>query len=760
MKNIILLFVIVGTFFTTSAQMDSLWERASAHGNIPTWFTTAGHTERGFTHGVVGGNPRLYVVSRNAGTFVKIVDPVNGADLGDLITAGISGGTYSLNDIGATIDGNLFATNLAIGAATANFKIYRWTSESDSPKVVLDSPVSGDTKRLGDRITVLGSVSDNSATIWAADPTGQRLYIFKTTDFGTSFVLSDSVKFPTATLGSAPACYPIPQDTIFICNSNGKLLTAWSYSGVYMGEIPGGVLASGSNSCFFVDVNGNPLIVSFQYGAGNENARVIDVGGEMPFHARTYTLTQSLGTNANANGVGDIDFVKMPDGSLIVFVLSTNNGIGAYKISFPMIVNGRFQEGYTTVANKLNQNLGFGPNINIKRLNYKIVNNNLYIGITSRLDRSNNNGILLFLGLSNLNGTGAAQNTSLGGVTGGGHAFGDASNPNFKNDFETHFAFAINPGGNDSVVYVDAVKYSNGNKVGQYIGLTYNYGHTSSGPSVDGIFTANSVKFGFDSAYGHNRGFELCIPFGELGNPTVLHNLVLFGVVASSTAYFSDVTVPGNVGGGNPGFNANFATLPGGPYGSLPTPLPVELNSFTASAFANSVTLNWNTASELNNSGFEVQQSYNGSDFAAIGFVSGHGNSSELHKYTFAISDLSEGKYSFRLKQIDYDAAFTLSNSVEVDINSLPTEFAITQNYPNPFNPVTNIKFSVKQNGLTTLKIFNAIGEEVASLYNALAETGKIYEINFDGTALNSGIYFYRLQQGSNVVTKKMVLLK
>lgn len=760
MKKIFLFALLVGTFFTTSAQIDSLWERAAADGNLPAWFTTAGHTERGLTHAVVSGNHRLYVVSRNAGTFVKIINAETGADVGDLITAGITGGTYALNDIGATLDANLFAANLAIGAATANFKIYRWAAETDSPKVVYDNAVVGDSKRLGDRITVLGRVSDNSAQIWAADPTGQRLFIFKTTDNGNSFALADSIKFPAATLGSAPACYPIPEDTTFICNSNGKYLTGWSYSGVYMGQIPGGVLATGSNACLFFGNNHGMYITSYQYGAGNENVRVIDVNGEGPDHARTYALSQSLGANANSNGTGDVDFMPLPDGTFILYVLSTNNGIGAYRLHFPYIVNGRFNENYIGIAEKQNNNLGFGQNINVSQLQYRIANNNLYVGVESRLDRSNNNGIILYLSLSNLNGTGAPANTSLGGATNGGHAFGDASNPNFKNDFETHFAFVFNPGGNDSVVYVDAVKYSGGSKVGQYLGFTKNFGQTTSGPATAGIFTENSVKFGFDSAYGHGRGFELCIPLSEIGNPAAIHNVSMFAVVTSSTAYFSDVSVPGNITGGNPGFNPNFSILSGGPFHSQYVPLPVELSAFTASLFTNNVTLSWSTASETNNRGFEIEQSYNGSVFASIGFVAGRGNSAELNKYNFSASDLAIGKYSFRLKQIDFDGSFSYSNPVEVEISSLPTEFAISQNYPNPFNPSTNIKFTVRENGLTSLKVFNAVGEEVATLFNSLAETGQVYEANFDASSLSSGVYFYRLQQAGSMITKKMILIR
>jgi hypothetical protein len=91
--------------------------------------------------------------------------------------------------------------------------------------------------------------------------------------------------------------------------------------------------------------------------------------------------------------------------------------------------------------------------------------------------------------------------------------------------------------------------------------------------------------------------------------------------------------------------------------------------------------------------------------------------------------------------------------------NVLPTEFLLEQNYPNPFNNSTVIKYSIPQEGLVTLKVYNLLGEEVARPVNGTKQTGN-YEVSFDATGLTSGIYFYTLTAGSFRETKKMVLIK
>jgi len=186
--------------------------------------------------------------------------------------------------------------------------------------------------------------------------------------------------------------------------------------------------------------------------------------------------------------------------------------------------------------------------------------------------------------------------------------------------------------------------------------------------------------------------------------------------------------------------------------------IPVELISFTAISNGLEVQLNWSTATELNNHGFEIERSTNRNDFVTIGFVNGHGTTAEQHDYSFTDRHLTNAEYYYRLKQIDYDGTFEYSDIVKIEITE-PNKFSLEQNYPNPFNPSTNIKFSVPITGVVKLSIYNTLGKEVAVLVNAMVETG-FNEVSFNALNLPSGVYFYRLQAGEFIQTKKMVLMK
>jgi len=199
--------------------------------------------------------------------------------------------------------------------------------------------------------------------------------------------------------------------------------------------------------------------------------------------------------------------------------------------------------------------------------------------------------------------------------------------------------------------------------------------------------------------------------------------------------------------------------------------LPVELVSFSAMQNGEFIKLNWQTATEINNYGFEVQRqiillpigtNYSKPDWEKIGFVAGNGNSSSPKDYSFSDNAGYNGKYVYRLKQIDNDGKVKYSNEVEITLGNQPKYFKLSQNYPNPFNPSTTIKFTIpnSENVLpTTLRIYNAIGQQVSELLNKPLSAG-IYKLEFDASNLSSGIYFYKLQSGKYVETKKMIILK
>jgi hypothetical protein len=196
----------------------------------------------------------------------------------------------------------------------------------------------------------------------------------------------------------------------------------------------------------------------------------------------------------------------------------------------------------------------------------------------------------------------------------------------------------------------------------------------------------------------------------------------------------------------------------------FPVSLPVELTSLTANVSGKTVVINWTTATEKNNRGFEIQRSSDKITFATVGFVNGNGTTLELNKYSFADNTVLTGKNYYRLKQMDYNGSYQYSPVVEAEIRAI-SSYSLDQNYPNPFNPNTQIKYSLLTNSNVKVTIFNALGESVKELANEVQQAG-IHTLNFNAAGLSSGVYFYSIQansvDGSQSfrATKKMILMK
>ena len=192
-------------------------------------------------------------------------------------------------------------------------------------------------------------------------------------------------------------------------------------------------------------------------------------------------------------------------------------------------------------------------------------------------------------------------------------------------------------------------------------------------------------------------------------------------------------------------------------------PLPVELSSFSATINQNVVNLKWQTKTEVNNYGFEIERkaanNEKGTDnWEKIGFVNGNGNSNSPKEYTLTDKNPTGGsKFAYRLKQIDNDGKYEYSNEVEVEL--VPREYILYQNYPNPFNPTTKIKFALPKATKVSLLIYNLLGEKVATLLNEDKEAG-FYNVQFNASNFSTGVYIFRLTAGDFVQTKKMTLVK
>ncbi len=195
--------------------------------------------------------------------------------------------------------------------------------------------------------------------------------------------------------------------------------------------------------------------------------------------------------------------------------------------------------------------------------------------------------------------------------------------------------------------------------------------------------------------------------------------------------------------------NVNFA---------ITTAIPVELVSFTALVVDNGILLSWSTATETNNAGFTIERGTDSENFSEIDFIAGKGTTTETQIYSYLDNSVKTGKYYYRLKQTDYDGTFKYLNVVSAEVG-LPTKFVLEQNYPNPFNPTTKISWQTPVAGWQTLKIYDALGNEVTTLVNEFKEAG-VHELEFDASNLASGIYLYKLTAGNFVQTKKMILNK
>jgi len=194
------------------------------------------------------------------------------------------------------------------------------------------------------------------------------------------------------------------------------------------------------------------------------------------------------------------------------------------------------------------------------------------------------------------------------------------------------------------------------------------------------------------------------------------------------------------------------------------TALPVELTSFTYSVINKDVYLDWVTATETNNFGFEVEKKVPGNNWQKIGFVQGKGTTIEAQHYNFVDADLANGDYQYRLKQIDTDGNFEYSSILSVSVGG-PATTRLEQNYPNPFNPTTNVIYSIQKEGFVQLEIYDLLGRTVKSLLSEIKSAGE-YSLSWDGKndqgeLVASGIYYYTVKvENETLYSKRMILMK
>ncbi|MEO8762613.1 MAG: T9SS type A sorting domain-containing protein, partial [Bacteroidia bacterium] len=227
------------------------------------------------------------------------------------------------------------------------------------------------------------------------------------------------------------------------------------------------------------------------------------------------------------------------------------------------------------------------------------------------------------------------------------------------------------------------------------------------------------------------------IDIGGTGGPAALGGIALAGSVTSTS---------------NPSAFNSFSTFTLGSKIGVWNPLPVEMLYFTAKPVEENVELDWATATEVNNSKFEVERSKNGTDFDYVTTVNAHGNGNSTQTQTYQSFDTKpySGTSYYRLKQIDKNGAFKYTNIAQVNFDKK----SFVAVYPNP--AVNSILVNVSTDyDNATAKIMDALGREVLSQNISAAMVNTI-----NATTLESGMYYVIISNGTDVTKTKITIQK
>ena len=193
--------------------------------------------------------------------------------------------------------------------------------------------------------------------------------------------------------------------------------------------------------------------------------------------------------------------------------------------------------------------------------------------------------------------------------------------------------------------------------------------------------------------------------------------------------------------------------------------LPVELVNFSGEHTNSHITLQWETASEINNKGFEVQRKQKDETaFRTIAFIEGSSNSSSTQKYIYRDKKANKSaSYNYRLKQLDYDGSFEYSQEITIEME-VPEKLVVNQNNPNPFNSQTQIKFELPKSMDVEVTIYSITGKKINTLTNRQFTTGYHSVIwngcDYNGHDVASGVYFYQVIAGNDCIVRKLILTK
>ena len=398
----------------------------------------------------------------------------------------------------------------------------------------------------------------------------------------------------------------------------------------------------------------------------------------------------------------------------------------------------------------------------------------LFLGVVGKLDTGSDNGIGLWLNFSELSGAPAGTSLGQAGIGAGHYLDGDnGGRLNYEADFEVDVLFAINPGGGADNVFVDVMSLV-GTPAADYLGSADQSGTAALGPIDEQnnnggapVFAQNNVAFAFDNSGSTTTGFEIALPFNQLGldaeaaRRLAAGSVEAFAIVVSSSAYFSNVSVPGDISNGNPGFSPDFlnnvqdpdgfGANPGGPIGTGPfnsvaVQLPVELTAFGAVTEGGALRVEWATAGETNNAYFDVALRAAGeSAFRDAGQVAGAGTTAEPQRYALPVTGLQPGRYTVRLTQVDLDGTASALGTVEVAVGVAGSHL-LSAVAPNPSMGTARVSLTVVRAQAVEVAAYDVLGRRVQTLFAGAMDEGEARQFEVDASALAPGLYVIRAQ--------------
>ena len=316
------------------------WAKTQAAGTFPASFST-GNYERGMAYGKVGGKDRIYVVARTGGPKILVFDAMKGDSVGTMIpAASVTGGTFPLDFVDVSDDGVIFAGNLTIDVSTSSFKLYRWNSETDSAKTVVDTVITALAGgRVGDIISVFGKTSDNTATIFAAVSGQNKVIKFSTTTNGAKFVAS-VITLPNGNLGTVPSVALASDNSLFV-KSYSRALYQYSATGSVVDSISTGVVGSDVTAIKYFERLGKKYVMCYYPNDASpytdERISIVDV--TTPSAAKVAFTSPSIGKQTNGNGTGAVDILPLANDNFLAFIMGTNNGLAAFSNSASLVLS-------------------------------------------------------------------------------------------------------------------------------------------------------------------------------------------------------------------------------------------------------------------------------------------------------------------------------------------------------------------------------------------------------------------------------------